>query len=249
MRFTALPALVFAVVAAPALAVPLQLTRDTLTVVDTGAAGTFAGAQFSYSNNIGFDTGTGTLNTNLLTVPASTGISIYGLGSSVATPSSTPDGTPSTPVSVTSDGSAGSGWGFSYAGAASSVAGNSFLTNTTFGTRYALDFSGGGTNFVDLGGRFTSTVKILGDFSAASAHTAVSFGAGYALLQDFVFDAINNLTLVQVETTQYDGTNPGIHFLLLGDELRAHVPEPSMPFLMALALLALASMRMRRARL
>lgn len=246
MRQT-LPTLLIAIASAfagAAWAAPVTVSRDTVTTVATGAAGTFAGASFTYDNTMRFDTGTGSYGVTLNTNAASRNTTLNGLGASTVSPTTLPDGVNSAGISITGDASGNGGWHFNYIGDASSVFGESYLTNTIISGRYALAFNGGGFNLIDTGGVFTSTVVIDGDWSDSASHTALSFGAGYTLLNDFSYDGGTNKTTVKVQLASWDGTNPDIAFALLG--ARA-LPEPGALPLVALALLGGALARRRSA--
>ncbi len=238
---TALIALASAFAGA-AWAAPVTVSRDTVTGVAVGAAGTFAGASFTYDNTMRFDTGTGNYGVTLNTNAASRSTTLSGLGASIVSPATLPDGVNAASVTVTGDATGNGGWQFSYVGDASGVFGESYLTNTIIGGRYALAFDGGGFNLIDTGGVFTSTVVIEGDWSDIGSHTALSHGAGYTLLNDFSYDLISNKTTVKVQLASWDGTNPDISFALLGARV---LPEPGVLPLAALALLGAAFARRR----
>ena len=226
---------------AASVAGPLSIERDTVTTINPGAAGTFAGASFDYANTIKFDKGTGSVGYILNTLPAATGITISALGLSTVSPSSLPDGANSAPVTVTGDSTGSGGWSFHYVGQSSSTPGNSYITNMISGGMYALEFSGGGSNFVDAGNTFDSLVSIMGDFSAGTLHSAVTYGAGYSLVGDFVFNG--TYTNVEVKTTSYAlGVNPQIDFTLFGNT----VPEPGTLALVGAALAGLVATRKRK---
>jgi hypothetical protein len=108
---------------------------------------------------------------------------------------------------------------------------------------WALHFSGGGSNFVDAGGRFYSEFSIPGAWDPAgsgSGSVEWSFNSGFYSINDFFsYDGIT--TRFSVVTDNYTlldpagglgspGQNPGIRLTLIG----ALVPAPSSIALLAL---------------
>lgn len=245
MSSAGLAALIAAgVLAAPqARAVPLQIERYTYTYV-TPLAADFSGSSYVYNNTINFDSGDGTLDNTLTFQSGASAISIYGLGGTTVAPSTAPDGTGSLLVSITSPGGSGQGWGFDYDGLASATPGLSFLTYGSAGGVSTLAFNGGGSNFVDMGGRFLSTVVMQGDWSDPGSHSAATYAPGYSVFQDFVYDAATDRTIFSVETASYaTGVNPSIAFTLLGAAVP--VPEPASVALLGGGLLVLWTLRRR----
>ena len=213
--------------------------RDTVTTIAPGVAGTFAGADFSYSTDLYF-TGSGTWTSQWQFESTASNTSVTGFGGVVATPTSIAAGTPQAMINATVPAGNAAGLDIYYSGSSSATPGASFLTTADVG-RYTLTFSGGGTNGVDSGGTFDSTVRILGNWSAPASHSALSFGTGYSVLEDFVFNGA--FTTVEVQTTDYDGVNPGIGFTLYGNTVA--VPEPGEWSLLCAGALVLVS-RSRR---
>jgi hypothetical protein len=212
--------------------IPGAIERYTYTYV-TPSGGDFSGSTFVYNNTINFNTDAGERDETVNFKPVATAIHVYGQGGTTVSITSIPDGTLSEDEAFTSPGGAGQGYGFDYNGTASAVFGDSFLTPGTVGGLEALLFNGGGTNLLDDGGRFLSSVIIDGDWSDPASHTAATFASGYVVDQDFVYDPIGNRTIFTVETDDYiltsppdSGINPAISFALLGGPV-GEVPEPA----------------------
>lgn len=220
---------------------PLNVVRYTYSYIDPGAAGTFAGASMDYNNNFLLSDCRGTTTNIVNARPLATDIKFKGVGDITVDPSSSPNGTPSTEVKVTSPEGVGGGWDFDYRIASSPTAGLSFLQNDVVGGRHVLRFAGGGAGLLEVGGLFTSTVVINGDWSnPASRSPSTAYGSGYAVIQDFVFDGTS--TRFAVQNTNYNGTDPGISFYLIG----APVPEPGTWALLLLGLGAVVVTRRRQ---
>ena len=224
--------LLVAGVSIPASAAVVFQSRTTTTTIHLGNTATLAGASFDYANLVTFSSDPGeSIAITLSTSGNATNISTSAGGGASVTPSSVPNGTPQANLTLTGNAVSGGGsWQFGYQGTAGTAAGSSFIVYDSVNNRYALDFAAGGSNFVTPGGTFTSTLAIDGDWSAPSSHSAISFGAGYTLVDDFVFSG--GVTRVTVKTTNYDNTNPGIVFSLLGAQV---VPEPGSLALVAVA--------------
>lgn len=216
--------------------VPSITERYTYTYVTPGAAADFSGASYVYNNTLNLDEVAGETGVALSIQPGAQNIVVYGFGGTTVSPTFAPDYTPLVPVSITSPGGPGNGWGFDYTGGA-----NGFLNPTIIGGRRALAFSGGGFGVLS-NGRFLSSVIIAGDWSSLANRTAASFGAGYSILDDFAFDGMT--TRFTIVTDSYQGINPSISFALLG----AGVPEPQSWALM-LSGFALIGVGLRRKRL
>jgi hypothetical protein len=237
---------VTSVLAGSAIASPLVDARYTTTTIDPGAASNFAGASYTYDNKLYFDptTGSGSYVASWNTLATSVGTTLNGLGTVGApVPPTFPDGAGTYSTTVTTNGNAGDGYEIKYSGSASSNPGDSFITTTTAGGIYGLDFSGGGSYGPDEPGIFDSVVKILGDYSSLSTDATLSYdSAYYTLVQNFVYDAGTGYTSVEVKTTTFDGTdNPDISFSLSGQA----VPEPGGLSLAGLALMGVFAWRRR----
>lgn len=218
-----------------------QISRDTTTTINTGSP-SFAGASLIYTNTIDLDTTAGTINTTLNIPTLATGISLSGLGGTTVTPGSVPDGTASVPVSIVSPGGTGQGWSFGYNLVAGPSAAQSFITAFVAGGFNELSFAGGGQNFLNTGGSFTSTVVLSGDWSAPGDVINLSYGAGYTIGHDFTFDGTN--TTFSVSTNNYQGVNPTIAFTLVGSAVPA--PEPTSFAVLGSGLVVIGAMRRRR---
>jgi PEP-CTERM motif len=216
---------------------PGAIERYTYTYV-TPSGGDFSGSTFIYNNTINFDGVAGERDETVNFKPVAAGINLYGQGGTTVSIPTAADGTLFVNEAFTSPGGTGQGYGFDYDGGTSAVFGDSFLMPGTVGGLEALFFNGGGTNLLDDGGRFLSSVVIDGDWSSSASHTAATFASGYVIDQDFVYDAISGKTTFSIETDDYvagvmatddtlgiDPVNPAISFALLGDPVD-DVPEP-----------------------
>ena len=220
MRFhTLLLAAVFLPAAVQAQSIAI-VERDTTTTINPGAAVDFSGASYIYANYIHFNNVAGTDGASNLSLQSNaTGITFSGLGSTVVTPPTVPDGTTTANIVAVSPGGTGQGFFFGYSGGD-----GGFLSSGVLGGKYDLAFSGGGQNALDAGGTFLSTVKILGDYSSASSHTAATYSSDYLVTQNFVYTG--GYTYFTVQTTNFQGNNPTIAFSLLGATVGS-VPEPA----------------------
>lgn len=221
------------------------IERYTYTYVTPGSAD-FSASSFLYNNTVNFDTVAGSIVQTINFQSVAKSIVIYGQGGTVPSVTSLPDFTPSQDVTFTSPGGTGQGYGFDYTGVATATAGLSFLTYGVVNGHYALTFTGGGTNLVDNGGRFFSSVVIDGNWSDAASRTLASFDPGYSIDQNFIYDSVSNKTTFTIETTNYQANNPTISFSLLG-ALAPSVPEPATWAMMIVGFGAIgASLRRRR---
>ena len=204
--------------------IPTPIERFTYNYINPGLPD-FSNASLVYNNTLNLDATAGTLVVDPLTFqPLATSIVIHGIDTTTVAPTTVPDGTASTAVTVISPGGSGQGWGFDYNIVASPTAGQSFLTTGVSGGRNTLTFTGGGTGLLSDHGRFLSTVVLMGDWSDLASHSAPTHSVGYSVLSDFVFSG--GATRYIVETTDYQtGVNPNIAFTLFGSA--AAVPEPS----------------------
>lgn len=230
-----------AAVSGSAWAAPIAIERFSYTYI-TPSGADFGGSSFLYTNTVNFDTGAGTVGGTLSFRPVAFNISLYGQGATTITPTSVPDHTPSTVISVVSPGGTGQGYGFDYLGLASTVPGASFITPGIVSGRNALTFSGGGFGSVDNGARFVSIASITGDFSSPLSHTGLSFSPGYVVNENFTF--AGGQTRVVIETDNYTGVDPNLSFSLLGDAVA--VPEPASFAIVGMGLLGLIYRRRRR---
>lgn len=217
--------------------------RDSITTIAPGAVGTFSGSDFSYGSDLYF-TGSGSWSSQWSFESTASAISVTGFGGVNVTPTSLPAGTALATITATVPAGGAAGLDIYYSGDSSATPGASFLTTTMALNRYALTFAGGGVNGVNDGGTFDSTVRILGNWSSPSSHSALTFGAGYSLVQDFVYNGA--FTTVEVQTTDYDGVNPSIDFTLYGNT--AAVPEPGVWSLLCVGALVLFMRARRRIR-
>lgn len=231
-------ALLLMPVAAQAQSVIAITERDTTTTINPGAAADFSGASYNYLNVIHFNTVAGTDGaTNLTIEPGAQNVTFTGLGNTVVTPPTLPAGSTGGVITAVSPGGTGQGFVFSYSGGD-----NGFLSSGVMSGRYDLTFNGGGTGIVDTGGTFLSTVQILGDYSATTAHTIATFSSDYTVLQNFVYSA--GYTYFTVRTTNFQTNSPAISFSLLG---ASAVPEPATWAMMLVGFgMVGATMRYRR---
>lgn len=228
-----------AVLLLPTAAAAQIAERYTYTYITPGSLPDFSDSSFVYNNTFNLKPGATAFDFNFSIVPGAQGINTYGINGTTTSPTSVPDGSSSYLFTVTPTASPDQGFGLDYFGGATG-----FIASTTVGGRYALGFSGGGTSGVDIGGRFVSSVVLLGDWSSAASHTPVSYGSGYSVLQDFVYDGTN--TRFVISTDDFQGTSPGISFSLLGARIGA-VPEPATWSMMIVGFGAVgASVRRRR---
>lgn len=220
-----------------------NVERDTYSRIDPGAPGTFAGASMAYTNAFGMlQDFNATSLYEVAALPLATNIVFYGINGATVTPTSAPDGTPNTLVFVSGTAAAGQGWGFDYDIVASPTAGQSFLRQDVVGGLNVLRFDGGGFGLLDNGGRFLSSVVILGDWSSPASRSPVLYSDDpeYSVLHDFEYDGVH--TRFTIETNRYRGNDPSISFYLIG----APVPEPSTWVLLLLGLGAVAAAGRRR---
>lgn len=175
---TTLAAAALLLVAAPASHAALLLSRETVTNVNTGALGTFAGAGLYYVNTL-FVTGTGSLDLRLSFVTLARDGEYSVSGGVTSTLTGNLPGPQSGPIdlTLTGDGRPGT-WSFNYFADAGILPGQSFITRSIIGGRYALTFSGGGTNFVSGGGSFVSDVFLSGDWTDPANRTSATFSPG-----------------------------------------------------------------------
>jgi hypothetical protein len=110
------------------------------------------------------------------------------------------------------------------------------------GGRYALTFTGGGTESVAAGSDYFLSIIIGGDWSNPLSHTPVLYSPDYTLDLDFQYFGGGNRTEVQLEMPRYLQDNATISFSLLGDA--APVPEPASYALMAMGFLSLGLLRL-----
>jgi hypothetical protein len=231
---------VAAVAALPAWAGPLGTVRSDLNIINPGDA-YFDGASYSRTANISLTAGSGNGSQTLTIVPLATAITFFGTGGVGVSPSGAASGTTSAVVNLTVPATGtGLGWGFSIQAVASTLAGQSSLTQSWAGAVNQLTWSKDGTGLVATGGTFIETTEILGDWSAASAHTAATYSSGYSLLSNFVFNG--TYTVVSVQTTNYQGTGPLLSFTL------ETVPEPASMALLGAGCAALLGVARRRRR-
>ena len=130
--------------------------------------------------------------------------------------------------------------------------GASFTESEVLGGHEVLHFSGGGTGLLDQGGIFVDNIFISGDWSAAGlfagAHTGLTFDPSFTLINDFVYNAALDATLLTISTGSYS-VDPNINFYLVGDRVAGPgVPEPATWAMMRIGFGGLgAAMRRRRA--
>ena len=249
MKHGLIVAAIFAAACNQALAqtAPTSIERYTYTYVTPGGSD-FSTSSFVYNNTINFDGTAGIISPTVNFQQVATNISLYGQGATTVSSTSVPDHTPLVVETITSPGGPGQGYGFDYNGVAASTPGLSFLTFGVLGGHYALTFSGGGTNLVDLGGRFFSSVVIDGDWSDPLSHTTATFAPGYSIDTDFVYDSISDKTTFTIETNDYQtDVNPSIAFSLIGGSTGA-VPELSTWAMLLTGFGGLALAGYRRAR-
>lgn len=200
--------------------------RDTTYYIDV--SGGLNSAVTQYDNTITLPAGgTNAIGTSLNFRVGATGTYISTTGGVATTMSPPAFGTPVIFGDITNDGSGGA-FKFGY----QTTNGPDFATSWTksevmFGHN-VLHFNGGGTGFLDAGGIFVDNIFITGDWSGLGTnsgnHTGLTFSSGYSVINDFVYDPMNNWTLLTISTGAFDGLNPGIDFFLIGSSA---VPEPS----------------------
>jgi hypothetical protein len=218
-------------------------TRFFTTVGISAVGSDFSASNFLYRSQVDFDGGAGPYDWTFTPVPVATGISISGQGATAVAPASFPDGTTSGAVTTASPGGTGQGFLFGYDGVASSVPGQSLWTFGIVGGRYALTFTGGGTESVAAGSDYFLSIIISGgDWSNPLSHTPVLYSPDYTLDLDFQYFGGGNRTEVQLEMPRYLQDNATISFSLLGDA--APVPEPASYALMAMGFLSLGLLRL-----
>ena len=152
------------------------------------------------------------------------------------------------------NGGSGGTFGFEYFASNGPDFSTSWTISTTasghdvlaFGGVGSQGFGGCGSNFLDIGGIFTCEVFIQGnhpDGTAVGDAYITNLAAGYSVVSDFVYDSAINATILSVSTGNYDGTNPGLGFNVVG----APVPEPATWAIMLAGFGGLgAAMRSRR---
>lgn len=202
---------------------PANVVRYTYSYIDPGAPGQFVGASMVYNNNFQLNTNCGQSGFTVSSLPLATDISFKGVNGVIVTPGMSPDGTTLTNVTVQSPGGPDRGWDFDYRIAASATPGQSFLQYDIVGGHHVLRFNGGGAGLLEVGGSFFSRVVINGNWSNPDSHSSALYNPAFTLTDDFAYDAIADVTIYRVETTSYNGSNPGISFYLIG----APVPEPA----------------------
>jgi len=129
--------------------------------------------------------------------------------------------------------------------------GASFTVSEVLSGHNVLHFSGGGTGLLDQGGIFVDNIFISGDWSAsglfAGAHTGLTFDPSFTLINDFVYLANIDATLLTISNGSYT-VDPNINFYLVGDRVGGAVPEPATWAMMLIGFGGLgAAMRRRRA--
>jgi hypothetical protein len=227
--------------ALPAAADPIA-TRFFTTVGITATPSDFSASSFLYRSQVDFDGGAGSYDWTFKPVPVATAISISGQGATLVAPTSFPDGTTSGAVSAASPGGAGQGFLFGYDGVASSVPGDSLLTFGIIGGRYALTFTGGGTETVAAGSDYFLSIIIYGDYSSPSSHTPILYSPEYTLITNFQYFAGGGRTGVELEMPRYIQEDATISFSLLGDV--APVPEPASFALLIMGFFSLGLIRL-----
>ena len=182
---------------------------------------------------------------NVITMPAGGGSSIGGTfslltgafgmvidttGGVTTTFTVPPAGTPSMVGDVVNDGAGGT-FHFMYSVANGPDFASSVTESETQFGHNVLHFSGGGTNFADIGAIFVDNIFLTGNWSAAGTsagdHTGLTFDPSFNLINDFVYDPTYNWTLLTISTGNFQGGTPGINFFLVGDTVSTSVPEPS----------------------
>lgn len=212
----------------------MQTGRNTTYTVSFGSG--FSNAVTNYSNSM-LTSGTGyvpqTLSFFALPVP-----STFTLSGHVVQYAGGP---PPASVDLLSYGN----WGFGYQSAASATPGVSFLTSGSSGGLNTLTFAASPSGFIDLGGTFNVSVVLPGNFSTygtgSGDHAGTTLDPSFSIVQNFVYDATSNTTLVSATDPNYAGNAVDLGFTLY-ESPAGSVPEPSSFALFALGLLGLLLM-------
>jgi hypothetical protein len=98
-----------------------------------------------------------------------------------------------------------------------------------------------------VGAPFSVTVRIPGDYSAATKHELLSLGAAWTTGSNFVYDSGNNVTIFSASIQNYQGqssTPLNLEYRIYG----APVPEPATVWLLAAGVAGLGWAGVRRRR-
>jgi hypothetical protein len=147
-----------------------------------------------------------------------------------------PPGTPSLVGNVTNGGDGGT-FGFNYNTANGPDFTTSWTKSEVLGGHDVLHFSGGGTNFLDLGGTYSLSIFITGDWStlglSAGDHVGFTHDPDFGVINNFVYNPTFDWTLLTLSTGSFTGANPTVDFFLVGDAIPG-APEPAAWALMLL---------------